>query len=65
MSLRSRTHTAMHCPLPPYAMDGDVWECDDCGRMWRYRSFPNAEHARWRRLWPDLVAWALWRRWRQ
>jgi hypothetical protein len=61
MTLRSRRHTSMHCPLPPHAMDGDVWECDTCGRLWRYRSFPNPDFAGWRQtLWSYLFRGPRW-----
>lgn len=53
-----RTHTHMSCPLPPTGDDHDIWECGTCGRLWRYRVFPNHDYDGWRLLWPQWL-WKL------
>lgn len=42
--------TPHRCDLPLAHIHGQVWQCDDCKRVWRASVPGNPEYATWRRL---------------
>jgi ribosomal protein L37AE/L43A len=55
MTIVRRRHTSMHCQVPAWALDRDIWECPTCGRRWQYRVYPNPTFNTWRQTLASIV----------
>jgi ribosomal protein L37AE/L43A len=38
------------CPLPAVEDNGDIWECDECGRQWKSYAPGNPRYNAWHRV---------------
>lgn len=55
MAYRVQQH---RCALPYVQGHGDIWECDECGRLWRSYAPGNPTYNSWRRLgWLGRMIW--------
>lgn len=47
------------CPLPFIRGHGDIWQCDECSKVYRSHAPGNPNYECWRRLgWLGRLVWA-------